>query len=453
MRNDFGISPQDCPQVETAFRKIVTAQPAPGTTAILAEASRYFPQVNCYQPPILWDRAEGFQVFDGQGNRWIDFSSTAVMANSGHGHPAIRRALAEHIENGLLAQFSFASEIRVRLAKRLVELSPPGIEKAYLWTVGSESTEAALRLAREWGMRRDLGKYHVLTYVGDYHGCTLGAHQLSGSRAEKDWLKHPDNAIHHLPFPATSDQPREQLATSLQPLEDQGVSANQIAAVFIETMQGGTATPFPHDYIQELRRWADAHDVLLIFDEIQTGFGRTGKLFAHEHYGIRADLLCVGKGVTSTLPLAALLGPAEILDLLAPGEITTTHAGHPLSCAAALANLDVIRDENLVERAAKTGEIAREEMRKLQQRFPDHIARVSGLGLLNAFHIRNPTTGEPDLPLTLDLTWESVKRGVMLFYTGKATIKICPPLTIPPEAVIDGIAGIGEAMETLVSAR
>ena len=448
--NAFTFSPQACTPVETPFRRITTALPAPETAPVLADAVRYFPQVNCYQPPIVWDRAEKYQVFDAAGNCWIDFSSTAVACNSGHGHPAIRAALAAHVEEGLLAQFSFASEIRVRLARRLVELAPPGMDKAYLWTVGSEAIEAALRVAREWGQKRDPRKYHLLAFGGDFHGWTLGAHQLSGTSAAKPWLQHPDTAIHHIPFPTDDRDGPTQLDESIAALAERDVHSDQIAAVFIETLQGWGALPFPVDYMQALRRWADAHEILLIFDEIQTGFGRTGKLFAHEHYDVRADLLCVGKGISSSLPLAAVLGPAAILDTLNPADITTTHAGHPLSCVAALANLDVIFDEGLIEKADRTGQIAREELRKLQQRFPKHIAQVSGLGLLNAIHLRDPATGKPDKALARDLVWEAVKRGVMLFHTNRETVKVCPPLVIPPEAVVDGIAGIGEALETLV---
>jgi 4-aminobutyrate aminotransferase-like enzyme len=202
--------------------------------------------------------------------------------------------------------------------------------------------------------------------------------------------------------------------------------------------------------VAALRRWADEHEVLLIFDEIQTGFARTGRWFAHEHYGVRGDLLCIGKGVTSSLPLAAVLGPEEVLDILPPGEVTTTHAGHPLSCAAALANLDVIEQERLLERSRVVGETVRDELRLLQDRWPDHIARVAGWGLLNAIHFRNPATGELDPYLARDITLEAVRRGVMLFQVNRPTVKICPPLIIPEEAAVEGIRAIGEALENVL---
>ncbi len=413
-----------------------------------------FPEVNCYQPPVVWDRADGFQVFDANGNCWIDFTSTAVATNTGHGHPAIRTAVARHVEGGLLAQFNFLSSVRIQLAEKLIELAPPHMDKVYYWTTGSEAIESAFRLAREWGMRQDPEKYHIFCFSDDFHGCTLGAHRLSGDSALKPWLCHPDAAIHHLPFPYIKGLKREAEpnweAWFRRSVETIGVAPNRVSAVFIETMQGWGAVPFPKEHMRALRAWADEHGILLVFDEIQTGFGRTGRWFGHEHYDVRADLMCVGKGLTSTLPLAAVLGPSEVLDVLPPAAVTTTHAGHPLSCSAALANLELLESEDLVTAAKETGEVVRAELRKLQVRWPRHIADVCGLGLLNAIHFCDPETGELDPRLARDVTFEAVRRGVMLFQVNRPTIKICPPLVIPIEAAIEGVRAIGDAITSVI---
>ena len=456
--NMFRRDPEECPRIETAHRRITTKLPAPQTLDLVKSYSDLIPNVNCSPPPVLWDRAEGYQVFDAAGNCWIDFSSTAVMTNTGHGHPAIRDAIAHHIEDGLLAQFSFASEIRMALAKRLLELAPPGFAKVYFWTTGSETIECAFRVAREWAMQQHREKYHILTHAGNYHGWTLGAHQLSGKSAAKPWLTRPDAAIHHIPFPAersadtrTSNSDWQAFfEESIAGLESSGVPSDDVAAIFIETLQAWGALPLPVSYVQALRHWADEHNVLVIFDEIQTGFGRTGKWFGHEHYGVKADLLCIGKGLTSSLPLAAVLGPADVLDVLPPGEITTTHAAHPLSCAAALANLKVLEGENLIEEAARKGKVARAELLKLKKRFPRPIAEINGKGLLQAVHVRNPQSGQPNPKLAHDWTWSAVKHGVMLFFTTHPTIKICPPLVISDDALVEGIGALGDALESVL---
>lgn len=458
LSNTFRIEPEPTSPIETRYRRIQTALPAPDTVDDLRKAAALFPEVNCYQPPVIWDSADGFIIRDRAGNQWIDFTSTAVMTNTGHGHPAIRDAVAGHVSgSGLMGQFSFASDIRIELAERLVEQAPANCDKVYFWTVGSEAIECALRLARENGLRQSSERYHVLTHQADYHGWTLGAHQMSGDSAEKPWLATPDSAIHHLPFPRLRGEEAESinwsefLERNLALLAEQGVTPDIVCGVFIETLQGWGAVPLPTEYVQALRRWADAHDALLIFDEVQTGFARTGRLFAHEHYDVRADLICIGKGLTSTLPLAAVLGPGEVLDLLPPAAITTTHAAHPVSCAAALANLDVIVAEKLIAESERKGAIAEAELAQLASRFPQLVDDVEGLGLLRGIHIRHPQTGELSGATARDLTWEAVKQGVMLFQVNRPSIKVCPPLIIDDEALIEGIGALGDAFESYLS--
>lgn len=458
LSNTFIREPEDTPRIDTRYRRIQTKIPAPETLDDVRRAARLFPAVNCYQAPVIWDSADGFIVRDRAGNQWIDFTSTAVATNTGHGHPAIRDAVTRHLnDGGLMAQFSFLSDIRIELAERLVNLAPNHCDKVYFWTVGSEAIECALRLAREHGQRISSDKFHVLTHEADYHGWTLGAHQVSGTSAAKPWLQSPDTAIHHIPFPrmaGTSDADvdwSEFLNRNLSQLADRGLDGNRICAVFIETMQGWGAVPLPKSYVQALRKWADNNDVLLIFDEVQTGFARTGRLFAHEHYDVRADLICIGKGLTSTLPLAAVLGPGDILDLLPPAEITTTHAAHPVSCAAALANLDVIESENLIAESERKGCIAEAELRLLQERFPDVVADIAGFGLLRGIHVRHPATGELCGETARDWTWAGVKHGVMLFQVNRPSIKVCPPLVIDDDAIIEGIRALGDALESLTA--
>lgn len=456
----FHLDPQETPKIDTRYRQIRTSLPAPETVPALRRAAAVFPQVNCYQPPVVWDSADGFTIRDRAGNQWIDFTSTAVMTNTGHGHPAIREAVAKHVSGGgLMAQFSFASDIRIRLAERLRDLAPDHCDKVYFWTVGSEAIECALRLAREAGLSHHPDKYHILTHSADYHGWTLGAHQMSGASAVKPWLPTPDAAIHHLPFPSRDDHSADEeetdwaafLQRSLNALADQNVAEDRICAVFVETMQGWGAVPLPVGYVKALRAWADENQVLLVFDEVQTGFARTGKMFAHEHYGVRADLICIGKGLTSTLPLAAVLGPAEILDLLPPAEITTTHAAHPVSCAAALANLDIIENENLISESFRKGHIAESSLQELKQRFPDVVKAHSGLGLLRGIHVSNPQTGAYSPELARDWTWAAVRHGVMLFQVNRPSIKVCPPLIIDDDAIVEGINALSDALEVILN--
>ena len=456
-QSTFHDPPRSTIQLKTRYRSLQGPIPSTESLPLLDATDHYFPRVNCYQPPVVWKRAEGFQVYDHSDNCWIDFSSGAVMANTGHGHPRIRAALTEHLDQGLLAQFSFSSEIRIQLAERILSHTPDGLNKIYFLTTGSETTEAAIRLCRMWGMRQHSDKCKIVTFEGDYHGWTMGAQQVSGSSASKAWLPDPATDIYHLPFPGFPDSNETDgnalFQASLDHMKRLSICAEDIAAVFIETLQGWGALTFPDRYLHALRQWADQHQILLVFDEIQTGFGRTGKWFAHEHYNVRADLLCIGKGLTSSLPLAALLGPASILDLLSPAEVTTTHAGHPLSCAAALANLDILEEDNLIDQSLEKGKLATATLQQLQTRFPEHIASTKGLGLLQAIHVRNPATDTPDEELAWHWTAAAVRRGVMLFHTHRSTLKICPPLIIPEDALVEGIEALGEALDDYLHSK
>lgn len=451
LRHSCRMAPESCEPVQTEWRRIQTALPVPESLDVLARTDELTPAVSCYQPPVLWNSAAGFQVFDGYGNSWIDFTSTAVAANTGHGHPHIRQALREHVESGLLAQFSFYSADRVRLAEKILQLAPECVEKVYFWTTGSEAIECSFRLARQWGQQIRASKCHLASVANDYHGCTLAAHQLSGPAAAKDW--NPDNpeTIHRIPFPSDEEAARcgsEQLWDQYlaDAIEQTGVAAEDFAGIVIESFQGWGALSLPVGYVQAIRRWADRENVLLVFDEVQTGFGRTGRWFAHELYEVDADLICIGKGLTSSLPLAAILGRADVMDQLSPGEVTTTHAAHPASCAAAIANLEVLENEGLIEHASKLGLIIEQRIQLWKERFSGLVRDGRGSGLMYAVHLRDSGSGPSAEEVARDLTWEIVKRGVMMFYTNRPTIKIVPPLVITENALEDGLDAIEEAL-------
>ena len=445
--------PSEMPlSLETEHRRIQTALPAPTARERLDRAADSLPEVSCYQAPVIWDRADGYQVYDDAGNCWIDFSSTAVMANTGHGHPRVREAIVRHASEGLLAQFSFHSDLRTEVAQDLLALAPAGMTKVYFWTTGSEAIEAAFRVSRQWAMGVDPRKTQIVSLEQDYHGCTLAAHQLSGNSPSKSWLPAPDRGIHRLPFLRKGTDPGNAGWNQFvkEAARRAGLVGDEVAAVIIETFQGWGALQLEPAYVQALARWLREHGGLLIFDEVQTGFGRTGKMWGHQHYDVVPDLICIGKGITSTLPLAAVVGAAEVLDVLPPGEVTTTHAGHPLSLAAARENLAVLQEEGLVQRAANLGELVEPHLEALQAEFPRVVEMISGTGLLWAIHLKDPETGEPSEYLARQLVWESVKRGVMLFHTNRATVKVCPPLIIPEAALLEGINAIRDALAGLV---
>lgn len=439
--------------IETEFRCIKTELPSREDQQQLSDLIDNIPAVNGYQTSVIWERAYDATVEDATGNRWIDFTSTAVMANSGHGDQRIRDAITEFVTGGgLLAQFSFHSSIRLALIRKLIEITPTHMDSVYLWTTGSEAIECCYRAMMESYISRT-GKNDgvVLSMEGDYHGCTLAAHELSGDQARKNWRADSSECIGRLPFPDESVDSEVDWAVYLRTaLDERGIIPEQIAGVLIETFQGWAARKLPKGYIQAIRDLADSLGFALGFDEVQTGFGRTGKMFGHEHYEVDADILCLGKGLSSSLPIAAVVGRREIVDTLPPGEVTTTHAGHPLSCVAALTNLEVFVEEDLVVRSEQLGAIAQRELEVLRKQRSDVIECICGAGLLWAIHFKDLSHKVDKHELARRVINECINRGVMLFHVNKNTLKICPPLVIEPEALVEGIQVVGEAVDAVI---
>jgi 4-aminobutyrate aminotransferase-like enzyme len=271
----------------------------------------------------------------------------------------------------------------------------------------------------------------------------------------KSWIINTDPAMIQVPFPDGFRNPDTSFEGFLNALKQANVSPGQGAGVMLETYQGGTASFAPAAYIQALRKWCDEHQVVLTMDEVQAGFGRCGTFWGFEHYGITPDLICCGKGITSGLPLSAVIGRAELMDLYPPGSMTSTHTGNPVCSASALANLRVIQSEKLVANAKKMGDVLHAELARIAKRFAGRVGATHGKGLVAAVQIIKPgTTNEPDADATWDIVRGCVERGLMLFSPvgpGGGSVKISPPLTITEDAVKEGAAVLEETMAAVLA--
>ncbi|MHA1262190.1 MAG: aspartate aminotransferase family protein [Candidatus Freyarchaeota archaeon] len=454
MSREFSLSPVVTDYIETEHRRIVNPIPVPASLGVLEELRRYEPRSMSGQPPVVWDRAEGFHVFDKYGDRWIDFSSGVLVTNAGHGHPDIRAAICETAARGLLFTYCFPNEPRARLVGKLAELAPEGLNKVFLLTTGSEAVENAIKLARAFGRQLNPRKINIVSFERAFHGRTLGAQLAGGIPELKEWIGTEVPGFYQVPFPDGFRTKDESFDLFEESLKRQGVDEDTVAAVIMETFQGGGASFAPKEYVQELRRWCDHYKALLVFDEVQAAFGRTGKLWGFEHYEVIPDIICCGKGITSSLPLSATISKSEIMDIFDPGTMTSTHAGHPLCCAAAYANIEVILREKLVENAAHVGETLHRHLRSLKEEFSDVIGAVHGKGLVAGIHVVREGGEEPDSETAFRVVEEAVRRGLMLFAPvgyGGATIKICPPLCITESAVEEGVDVLREAFAAVVS--
>ena len=457
MGKEFSIEPRTVPRVETRHRRIVTQLPHPDSLATLEKLRRFEPQSMRGQPPIVWDRAEDIYVYDKYGNQWLDWSSGVLVTNCGHGAPEVRQAIVEQVNSGLLHNYVFPSEERARLAEYLAGLAPTGLDKVFLLTTGSEATECAIKLARAHGIRE--GGNRKIGIVGaerGFHGRTLGSQQAGGIPGQKSWIVNEDPAIVQVPFPDGYWTEDTSFDLFLATLERKGLRPENVAGVMLETYQGVGPDFAPVEYIQQLAAWCKANGAVLIFDEVQSGFGRTGKFWAFEHYGITPDLICCGKGISSSLPLSAVIGRPEIMDQFPPGSMTSTHTGNPVCCAAALANLNKIVGENLADNAQRMGKILEAGLREIQQRHPEYVGHWTCRGLVGGIQITKRGRKEPNHELAHAIIEHCFHKGLLFFSPVGAwgqTVKIAPPLTIPQEALEEGLTVLGEAVNEAVAAH
>jgi 4-aminobutyrate aminotransferase / (S)-3-amino-2-methylpropionate transaminase / 5-aminovalerate transaminase len=451
---EYDLIPKRVPRVETPFRRIVTEFPVPESIPILRKLQEYEPAAMRGQPPVVWDRAEGFQVYDAWGNQWIDWSSGVLIANAGHGRPEIAEAIRRQASGHLLTNYCFPSEIRARLVERMSSLLPDPLKKLFLLTTGSETVECAIKLCRTYGAKAGGHAKHVIvSYDKSFHGRTLGSQQAGGIPALKEWIGNLDPGFVQIPFPDGFRTADNSFDGFLRALRERSVEPENVAGVILETYQGGSAAFAPVEYMQALRQWCTDHQALLVCDEVQAGFGRTGTLWGFEHYGVVPDLALFGKGMASSLPISAVAGRPDVMDLHPAGSMTSTHTGNPVCCAAALASIELVVGEDLSGKARRMGSVLHERLRAAATRFPQ-IGRVDGKGLVAGVACVVPGTKEPDGGLAWDVVERCVEKGVLMFSPvgfGGGTVKISPPLVISEAAILESVAVLEEAFaETTV---
>ena len=440
----FSHNPTLVPKVDTKYRKISTLIPVPESLSILEDLYKHESRSMHGQLPIVWDRAENFQVHDAWGNSWIDFSSTIFVSNAGHGNKRIRDAIQKVLDKPLLHTYTYATKERVDYINYLIENTPKQFEKAFLLSAGTEATECALKLMRMHGKTKGKKEY-IIGFEGNWHGRTLGAQMMSYNPAQKEWIGYLDPNILHLPFPypwrkEAMDSPKKFFEESLNKLAmDHKIDPKKdISGFILETFQGWGAVFYPPEFVQGVVDFAHNYDILVSFDEMQAGFGRTGKLFGYMHYGVEPDILCCGKGAASSLPLSIVLGSAEVLDLPDIGSMSSTHSANPMVCAAGKANLEALIEDRLIENSEKLGRVFHKELQKIKEEFSEYISSVQGIGLLAAV-IFNDKSGKPLSGLCDRVAELCMQRGLIVVHTGRESIKLAPPLSIHEEALLEGL--------------
>ena len=430
--------------IETKYRKIVTEIPVPESFELFKELESKESRSMHGQLPIVWDRADGFQIFDRWGNKWIDFTSTIFLANAGHGNKRIIEGMKNVIEKPLLHSYTYFNYERYNFVNYLIDNTPDNFEKVYLVSAGTEATEAALKLMRLNGLKEKKKRGIIISFSGSWHGRTIGAQTMSGNESAKEWIGSHDPNIFHLPFPypwtvneKESDAYFYETMSNL--IKKHKIDAStDICGFMIETYQGWGAIFYPKDYINALKKFADENKILIAFDEIQSGFGRTGKLFGYMHYDIIPDLITCGKGISSSLPLSAVLGSKKLLDLPDVGSMSSTHSANPLSCIAGHANLQSIIEDNLVENSKLLGNVMFKKLDDIKSKFSSVLKYILGHGLVAGL-IFMDNDNNPLGEFCNKVCDLALKRGLLVVRTGRESIKLAPPLVITEEALIEGL--------------
>jgi 4-aminobutyrate aminotransferase len=407
----------------------------------------YEPGSMSEQVPLVWARAEGVWVWDIDDNRFLDFTSGVLVANVGHAHPELVAELRDQADR-VINCYDFLNPYRPALAHKLVEITPPNLDKAFLLTTGSEATEAAIKVARKF-----TGRTEIIAFEGAFHGRTYGALSLGGKRSGvgNQGFGPYLPGVHHAPFPYQyrclycRDKGACCDLTCFDGFEHvvETHTEGNIAAVITETYQGGAGSIIPSvAWMQRLEKWCREHDVLLIIDEVQASFGRTGKLFGFEHYGITPNLLCLGKGISSGVPVAALVGESRLFAGLGPGALSSTHGGNALCARVALKNVEIILRDRLWENAARIGEQMLLSFQKVASA-TEWIGDVRGQGLVFGIEVvKDRASRAPDAARTKALINACYQRGLLTIAPigmyGNV-VRIAPPLVITDAQATAGL--------------
>ena len=422
-----------------------TAIPGPKSQAILERKERVVADPLSIYMPVVIAEGRGATITDVDGNTFIDFTGGVGCLNVGHSHPRVVEAAQQQLERFSHTDFTIVPyEVYVTLAERLTELAPvrkPA--KAAFFNAGTEAVENAVKFARSFTSRPA-----VIAFEGAFHGRTL----LSMTMTSKT---HPYKAglgpfapeVYRLPYANDYRGPStEDALAALERTFTTQVAAEQVACIVIEPVQGeGGFVVAPKDFLRGIRRVCDEHGIVMVIDEVQTGFGRTGKFFATEHYEIEPDLIVVAKSIAAGLPLSGVIGAAEVMDAPGDSAIGGTYVGNPVAQSAALAVLDVFEEEGLCDRAAAIGETMRQRMLAWQERFPA-IGDVRGLGAMLAIElVEDRETKKPAPELASKVAEAAAERGLLLLKSGiySNCIRVLAPLVLT-DAELEEALGVWE---------
>ena len=434
---------------------ILTPLPGPRATEVIRRDAQVLSPSYTRGYPLVAARGEGAMIEDVDGNRFLDFNAGIAVVSTGHCHPKVVEAIEEQSKRLIhMSGTDFYYENMVQLAEKLAAIAPGGgAHRVYFGNSGAEANEAAMKLAR-YHTSRD----KFIAFTGAFHGRTMGALSLTGSKVvQRKGFGPLIPGVFHAHFPDPYRRPDgvtadDYAVSCVRFIEDElfrtVVPAEEVAGIVVEPIQGegGYLVP-PKAFLEELRRMADRHGILLIFDEVQCGMGRTGKMWAAEHFGVAPDIFTTAKGIASGMPLSAMVARAEIMNW-GPGAHASTFGGNPVAVAAALATIELLENE-LIANAAQIGSRILDRLRHWPKHFR-HVGDVRGLGLMIGFEVVRDQHTKDRAPEIRDRIQElAFERGLLVLGAGRNTIRLCPPLVITCDQADFAVDTLEECLKLL----
>jgi 4-aminobutyrate aminotransferase len=408
--------------------------PGPQGAALLAEWHQY--EANCvgYQAPVVWDHASGCVVTDVDGNVYLDWTSGVLVTNVGHCHPHLVEAVRTQAGR-LLNNYECPTPERIQAAKMMVETTPPNLDRTFFMSTGSEVVEAAMRVAKRY-----TGNYEIISFTGGFHGRTYAAAGAGGLAGPKKQygpiMPGVIRAVYPYCYRCPLGRSCESCSLECFDLMETLVSASSagsLAGLLVEPYQGAAGFIFPPPgWLKRLENWAREKGIIFILDEVQSSYGRTGKMYAAEWEGLRPNLMSIGKGIGSGIPVSALMAEAEVISALGPGEMSSTSGGNPVSSAAVIAVLEIFQQEDLIGNSARMGAAMKARLQEMQEKCP-YLGDVRGQGLVIGLElVHDKTTKEPAPDLTRRVIDEAAQKGLLVGSVGifGNVIRVAPPLVI-----------------------
>lgn len=401
---------------------------------------------------IVAEKAKGSFIYDMNGDAYLDFSQGIAVNNVGHCHPSVVEAVQKQVAQLMHTSVVTHNKPYIELAKKLAEISPGKLDSVFLANSGAEAVEGAVKLARYV-----TGRPVIVNFRGSFHGRTIFTTALTTSKLTYREKYEPlPGSIYTMPFPYTYRSPFrgneeacvDECIYQIDMMFKQLVHPDQVAAFLIEPVQGeGGYIPAPVSFMKKLREIASKHGILLIIDEVQSGFGRTGKMFAIEHYGVEPDIMLMAKGIAGGMPLSAFISRKEITSKWQPGRHGSTFGGNPVSCAAAMATIDVIESENLVKRAATKGKEMQDYLQSAIGKNP-HVGDIRGLGMMIAIEF-NEKDGSPAHDIAEEIAKKCFENKLLVLTCGSSghVIRLIPPLNVSDDEAKQGLEILEKAIK------